>query len=57
MKTQWPHGGLNQAGERREAPSATEQRMRTRYLPAERQDTLPAESDTTITLSFSLLRG
>jgi hypothetical protein len=42
MRTQWPHSNLDERDERRESGHVGEQRMRTRYLPAERHETLPA---------------
>jgi hypothetical protein len=56
MRTQWPHSNLDERDERRESAQVVEQRMRTRYLPAERHETLPAQGETTITLSLKLLR-
>jgi hypothetical protein len=56
MKTQWPHGRLNEADGRRDARSPGEQRMKTRYLPAERQESLPAPGEATTTLSVTELR-
>jgi hypothetical protein len=56
MRTQWPHARLTEALERREPVSPVQQRTRTRYLPLERNDTLPAAGDATITLSLKLLR-
>lgn len=56
MKTQWPHARLTEVAERNELPSLVQQRIRTRYLPLERNETLPAAGDATITLSLRLLR-
>jgi hypothetical protein len=56
MRTQWPHARLTQDAERREESSPAAQRARTRYLPLERNETLPAPGDTTITLSLKSLR-
>ena len=58
MKMQWPHAAMNQADERRDTGSRDEhRRMRTRYQPAERHETLPAPGETTITLTREQLRG
>ena len=58
MKTQWPYATLNHEHDRRDAGSLDEQRrMRTRYQPAERNETLPAPGETTITLSLKLVRA
>ena len=58
MKTQWPYSTQNHAHERRDARSPDEHtRMRTRYQPAERNETLPAPGETTMTLSLKLVRG
>ena len=58
MKAQWPYATLNQGHERRDAALLDEQRrMRTRYQPAERSETLPAPGETTLTLSLKLVRG
>jgi hypothetical protein len=58
MKTQWPYSTLNYADLRRDARSLDEHtRMRTRYQPAERNETLPAPGETTMTLSLKLVRG
>lgn len=58
MKTQWPYATPNHGHERRDAGSLDERRrMRTRYQPAERNETLPAPGETTITLSLKLVRG
>ena len=57
MKAQWPHARLTDgASERRAEVSPVQQRTRTRYLPLERNEPLPAPGDTTITLSLKLLR-
>jgi hypothetical protein len=56
MRTQWPHAKLTEAVERPERVSPVQQRIRTRYLPLERNDSLPAPGDTTITLSLQRLR-
>ena len=56
MKTQWPHASLTEGAERNELSSPVQQRIRTRYLPIERNETLPAAGDATITLSLKLLR-
>ena len=57
MKTQWPHARLtDSASERRDEVSPGQQRTRTRYLPLERDEPLPAPSDCTITLSLKPLR-
>jgi hypothetical protein len=56
MKTHWPHSTLSESSERRDADAPTEHHLRTRYLPAERDQTLPAQGETTITLSLKLLR-
>jgi hypothetical protein len=58
MKAQWPHPTLNHTDLRRDARSLDEHtRMRTRYQPAERNETLPAPGETTMTLSLRLVRG
>ena len=58
MKTQWPYPTLNQAVPTRDTGSLDEhRRMRTRYTPAERNETLPAPGETTMTLSLKLVRG
>lgn len=58
MKTQWPYPTLDLADQRRTTSSPDElTRMRTRYQPAERDETLPAPGETTITLSFKLRRS
>ena len=58
MKTQWPYPTPDDAEQRRDTRSLDEHtRMRTRYQPAERSETLPAPGETTITLSFRLKRG
>jgi len=58
MKTQWPYSTLNHADLRRDARSLDEHtRMRTRYQPAERHETLPAPGETTITFTREQLRG
>ena len=58
MKTQWPHAPLNRVDRRRDTGSLDERRrMRTRYQPAERNETLPAAGETTITLTREQLRG
>ena len=54
MKTQWPYPTLDLADPRRDTSSPDE---RTRYQPAERNETLPAPGETTITLSFKLKRS
>jgi hypothetical protein len=57
MKKQWPYPTLNRADRRRDTRSLDEHtRMRTRYQPAERHETLPAPGETTTTLSLDLLR-
>jgi hypothetical protein len=56
MRTQWPHARLTEAAERTAQVSLAQHRARTRYLPLERNDTLPAPSDMTITLSLTLPR-
>jgi hypothetical protein len=56
MRTQWPHARLTEGAERTEQVSSVLQRSRTRYLPLERNETLPSPSDMTITLSLKLLR-
>jgi hypothetical protein len=58
MKTQWPYATANHDVERRDrAPLDELRRMRTRYQPAERNETLPAPGETTITLSLRRVRG
>lgn len=58
MKAQWPYTAANHADSRRDTRSAEElTRMRTRYQPAERSETLPAPGETTMTLSLKLVRG
>ena len=58
MKTQWPYATPNHAHDRRDARSCDEHtRMRTRYQPAERNETLAAPGETTMTLSLKLVRG
>ena len=58
MKTQWPHAGMNHEDRRRDTGSLDERRrMRTRYQPAERHETLPAPGETTITFTREQLRG
>ena len=58
MKTQWPYPTVDLADRRRDTSSPDERtRMRTRYQPAERSETLPAPGETTITLSFKLKRS
>jgi hypothetical protein len=58
MKTQWPYPTANHDVERRDtAPLDELRRMRTRYQPAERNETLPAPGETTITLSLKRVRG
>jgi hypothetical protein len=57
MKKQWPYPTLNHADRRRDTRSLDEHtRMRTRYQPAERHETLPAPGETTTALSLDLLR-
>lgn len=58
MKTQWPYPTLELSDQRRDTSSPDERtRMRTRYQPAERNETLPAPGETTMTLSLKLVRG
>ena len=58
MKAQWPYAAVNHAEGQHDASSLDEQRrMRTRYQPAERSETLPAPGETTITLSLKRVRG
>jgi hypothetical protein len=56
MRTQWPHARLTEGAERSEQASTVQQRTRTRYLPLERNETLPSPSDMTITLTLRLPR-
>ena len=56
MRTQWPHARLNEGAERAGQVSPVQLRTRTRYLPLERNETLPSPSDLTITLSLKLPR-
>ena len=57
MKTQWPHAAMNHGDERRDTGPLDEQRrMRTRYQPAERHETLPAPGETTVTFTREQLR-
>jgi len=58
MKTQWPYAAMNHGdGCRDTGPLDEHRRMRTRYQPAERHETLPAPGETTITLTREQLRG
>lgn len=58
MKTQWPYAAMDHGDKRRGTGSLDEHtRMRTRYQPAERHETLPAPGETTVTLSLKLVRG
>ena len=58
MKAQWPYTTLNHGHESSQLESVEERRrMRTRYQPAERNETLPAPGETTMTLSLKLVRG
>ncbi|HEY1287935.1 MAG TPA: hypothetical protein VGF58_06375 [Burkholderiales bacterium] len=58
MKAQWPYAAANHADQRGDKSSLDERtRMRTRYQPAERDETLPAPGDTTISLTVKALRG
>ncbi|MFL6573026.1 MAG: hypothetical protein ACJ8G4_14815 [Burkholderiales bacterium] len=58
MKTQWPYAPMNHGDERRDTGSIEEhRRMRTRYQPAERHETLPAAGETTVTLTREELQG
>ena len=57
MKTQWPYSGMNHEDKRRDTGSLDEhRRMRTRYQPSERDETLPQPGETTITLTREQLR-
>ena len=58
MKTQWPYAATNHEDMRRESgPLDEHRRMRTRYQPAERDETLPAPGETTLTLTREQLRS
>ncbi len=58
MKTKWPYAAMNNRDGRRDTGSLDEhRRMRTRYQPAERDETLPAPGETTLTLTREQLRG
>jgi len=58
MKTQWPYAAMDHEDQRRNTGSLDEhRRMRTRYRPAERDETLPAPGETTITLTRAQLRS
>ena len=57
MKAQWPYAGMNHEDKRRDTGSLDEhRRMRTRYQPSERDETLPQPGETTITLTREQLR-